>query len=529
MSSSSDPTKIKYDPEITLTTIRSEVTANTLKFDDVNKSYEDNVWMTEFREKYGINVKYLWVADATQYDTKFNLMISSGDIPDFFEVKSVSDLQELMDNGMLADLSSAYAGCASDSAVKNYASLCSDVDFKIAEDDGKLYGIPHFPTGPTNSQMIYLRTDWLKKLGLSEPTSMSDIVNIAKAFAQDDPDGNGVDDTIGLYIPSDPVFDSRMTGIYNSYHAYPGIYIEGSDGNLVAGATTSEMKTALTALHNMYQLNAIPKDYSTIDTNKINEMFTNGKIGLWYGGFADPLIYLQYTKTADPNAVWKTYSIVSNDDDTALVQSQGGVSGYFVASSKCEHPEALLTLMNRFEEIRYCYVDSENEDLTQYQKFCTTADGVQIGNLSPISVGADFFGAGGVQGSDEYNNYFAEKITMDEVTPEVRAVIGYGQDFKDGDNSKWMWDFIYNPSGSIQTINNYYKANSIITNKYLGSLSSNAQKKLSIANAYLVQAATKIISGQEDISSYDAAVDQWNSYGGKDVLNEVNAWYEKYK
>jgi hypothetical protein len=42
---------------------------------------------------------------------------------------------------------------------------------------------------------VNLRKDWLDKLGLEIPKTTDDLYEVAKAFTELDPDGNGVDDT----------------------------------------------------------------------------------------------------------------------------------------------------------------------------------------------------------------------------------------------------------------------------------------------------------------------------------------------
>ena len=49
-----------------------------------------------------------------------------------------------------------------------------------------------------------IRKDWLAKLGLKEPQTVDDLYTIAKAFTEQDPDGNGKKDTYGLIIPKWP-------------------------------------------------------------------------------------------------------------------------------------------------------------------------------------------------------------------------------------------------------------------------------------------------------------------------------------
>ena len=65
----------------------------------------------------------------------------------------------------------------------------------IEYDDGKIYGVFNKFEGGT---LPTVRQDWMEKLNLEEPKTLDDFYNVFKAFKEQDPDGNGKDDTYGL-------------------------------------------------------------------------------------------------------------------------------------------------------------------------------------------------------------------------------------------------------------------------------------------------------------------------------------------
>lgn len=65
-----------------------------------------------------------------------------------------------------------------------------------------------------------VRKDWLDKLGLDVPKTLDDVVEVARAFKNDDPDGNGVDDTWGLGVcneMSDYAGYGTIEGVVNAF------------------------------------------------------------------------------------------------------------------------------------------------------------------------------------------------------------------------------------------------------------------------------------------------------------------------
>ena len=63
--------------------------------------------------------------------------------------------------------------------------------------DGKVYGMAISPN-LTEGQVMLIRQDWLDSLKLEAPTTIDEFENIISAFTNEDPDGNGKNDTYGF-------------------------------------------------------------------------------------------------------------------------------------------------------------------------------------------------------------------------------------------------------------------------------------------------------------------------------------------
>src|SRR5690606_13412446 len=97
----------------------------------------------------------------------------------------------------------------------------NEVAIEAATFKGKLMGIPANGGNLDTAPLLWIRTDWLKKLGLSEPKTMDDLLNIIERFVKDDPDGNNKADTFGLTVNKD-IFGSigGLEGFFNGFGAY---------------------------------------------------------------------------------------------------------------------------------------------------------------------------------------------------------------------------------------------------------------------------------------------------------------------
>ncbi len=503
----------KYDPPITLSTVRAQ--QPTVKFAQ-GDSIENNVWTRAYEKEYGIKLKTLWAVDPTQMEQKMNLTIASGDIPDFFQA-TATQFKQLAEAGLIADMTEAYNKHASD-GVKKLLTEGGDNALKSATIDGKLMAIPFTSPSKEGSQMVYIRTDWLKKLNLPEPKTMDDLLKISEAFTTKDPDDNGKNDTYGLAIDKDFAI---LTGFFNSFHAYAGIHIKDASGKLTYGTIQPEMKNALRKLQEMFKAGQIDPEFGAKNTTKVYETIANGKIGMFYNGPYAGLFPLQAAKDKDPSMEWKAFPLTSVNGTTAKSQVQLGVSGYWVVKKGVKNPEAVLKMLDFWLKT---YYDNKSDDI--YKEFNTSpADNNQVWLLNAVSAYKSF------KNVDESLRIIEAIDTKDlsKLTPEDKGVHEKIQKFQAGDRSNWGWNLIFNKGGSMSVADHYRKNNLYVSNEFITTpLPSMIEKGAALAKMES-EALTKIILGQSSIDEFDKYVEQWKKQGGDEILKDVNEWYLKNK
>ncbi|OZB92119.1 extracellular solute-binding protein [Paenibacillus sp. XY044] len=94
--------------------------------------------------------------------------------------------------------------------------------------DGNLFALPKTePMIGAQTPVLWVRTDWLKKLNLPAPSTWDDVLKISKAFTTKDPDGNGKQDTIGVALSKEIINGyPSANGFFNAYGAFPRIWIK---------------------------------------------------------------------------------------------------------------------------------------------------------------------------------------------------------------------------------------------------------------------------------------------------------------
>ena len=209
---------------------------------------------------------------------------------------------------------------------------------------GKLYGIPKYYD--SQSQWgINIREDWLKALNLEVPETLQDLYDVAKAFVEQDPDGNGVADTLGVSGAKGlPVFQ-MMAGAYDTAF---GNYIILRDGKVTNTLLQPGVKDALIWAKKFVDDGLVDPDVaSTAGTNKM----IAGQVGIMMVTW--PGLWKQYgqdnMKAVNPNAdlcvAGPLASEVGAEPALYPVAAVGGSSFYVLNANLADQPEKLEAVL----------------------------------------------------------------------------------------------------------------------------------------------------------------------------------------
>jgi putative aldouronate transport system substrate-binding protein len=516
----------KYEPGITITT--GKKTRPNIKFAP-GEDYDNNIWMTEYKNQLGITVKADWMVDESQYENKVNLSIASGDIPDTFVTVTPQQEQQLVDAGLVADISDIFDQYASpilQKMVKGDPNL-----YKRVLTNGKLYSIPMMPSVDFKTNVLYIRKDWLEKVNLPAPKTVDELWKVIEAFAKNDPDGDGKADTMGIGFNKELTDDTGIGDIgpmFNIFKAYPHIWIKDASGKLVYGSVQPEMKAALQKMQDMYKQGLIDKEFTVKDQGKVSQDIVSEKLGVEFGVFWSPANPMQDLKNANPKSDWVALDIPSIDGTPAKSNVKLIAVQKLVISKDCKNPEAVIKMVNLAEENLYgsgerttaWYRDvQENpkyKDLNSlhlYPVFAVEPPAFNYQLMKEVTAAVDAKNA--------------DSAPTMEAKFESKGVLDYLQN---GTITNWFWwKLRYGPESGTGVSNARQDEGALMFDEFYGMPGPAGTEK----NATLIklerEAMTKIIMGAAPVSDFDKFVETWKSSGGNDVEKEINEWYEKNK
>jgi putative aldouronate transport system substrate-binding protein len=377
---------------------------------------------------------------------------------------------------------------------------------------------PFTGNGKEATQVIWIRTDWRKKLGLEEPKTMQDVLKLAEAFSTKDPDGNNKDDTYGIAMDKDFSYHS-FTGFLNSYHAYTDVWIKNAQGNIVYGDVQPEMRTALSELQKLYKNGELDKEFPVKDSAKVNEDLAAGKVGITFLDTSAAAGVLQKVKDNNPNAEWDAYPLLSIDSKPAKpqVKSTGPIS-YWVVKKGFKHPEAVLKMIDLFIQSYYLTTD---EKVTQ--TYISSLDGVPNYLLTAAS---SYMPYNNLTTQTNVSSVLEGKKQIADLNPLDRAWYNRIVEFKAGNNAFWGINRVFGINGSRSIAIKYIKDNMLMENEFFVAATPVMTEKMATLEKMRDTTFINIITGSASIDAFDKFVEDWKKTGGNDITKEVNDWYK---
>ncbi|MBB6634285.1 extracellular solute-binding protein [Cohnella thailandensis] len=221
----------------------------------------------------------VWNLENNQYEALLDLKLAQGAIPDLFRIRQPQDLLKYRQQGVLAEIPEEMLNEYAPNLMRAIRENAPDYR-DYGKIDGKYYGIPVInPTNIYRIPVVY-RQDWLDKLHLRVPETLAEFEKVMYAFANEDPDGNGIKDTYGLSIEGMNV----VFGAFGQIVFADQLYFGEKDGKLVIGALEPEMMEALGYLRKWYRDGVVDPEFITGENKggykHLSHSFINGTIGM---------------------------------------------------------------------------------------------------------------------------------------------------------------------------------------------------------------------------------------------------------
>jgi len=509
----------KYPEQLTYT-LGKLSGANNSNLPD-GETYENNAYTRLLNERLNVQNQDVFEAMDEQYTDSVTMVIAQNDLPDVMIVEDLDELQYLVDNDMIADLTDSYNNCMSDTIKNIYGSYGRDI-LDVVTFGGKIMAIPetNISDGPN---LIWLRKDWMDALGLSAPRTLSDVEEIIRQFKEKDPGHNGAGNTVGL------VCDTSLCGgcgysseytldiIFAAYGAFPKQWIYDEDGNVVYGSVQPEAKEALAHIHELYKEGILDQDFLMRTSSNLIELIVDGQCGSFFGPWWAPNNPLMQAVEQNKDAEWQPYLIATEKSGLTSYHAQNPSGKYIVVRKGYEYPEIACKIVSvLFDYLRYN--DRDNQEIVDYYK-----ENVDP-TARPFAINVDYNNALQIC-YGELNHVFAGDKSADDLNvleySYYEACESYLKDAENASAEDWA---AYTSRITACKILNDGRTNKV-ESLYFGETETMVTDWWSLENlesdTYL-----KIVTGESSLDEFDRFVENWYQNGGETITKEVRAEIE---
>lgn len=526
-----DPVHFKFDPPILFSTAVTFQQQTDIDFKP-GENIEDHVHLRWMRDELGLEVSYDFIVpNSEDYETKMRLLLSGNqDLPDvmtafsslandLITAKKVMPLNDLIDKYLTPNLKALY---------EEYPAVLYPVTR-----DGIIYGLPNM-YAMDEGTIMWVREDWLKNVGLEAPTTMEEFEEVMRAFTEDDPDQNGLDDTVGLAVSlKDGPFQwmasaDPIVGMFSDYVAQttdPAQFWHEEDGKLIYGTTHPDQKKFLAKMSEWMEKGYIDPEAGIKDATKAGEMAASGQAGIIFG----PYWMNGYPLSGVPE--FQPYPNPAGPGGQVGRAEKQMVHDYTMFNADFEHPEAVIAYINKLFATNFGKDDPYYDPQFKHG----------------WHEGYDYVE---YEGQIYHNNFDQHGLPQSAWPKPDDPTVTYGIKFPitgapfvpylgDPAFQKFKDDPEAEPNNAMESrvkrsqprqleagLVRISQNATAIHNRFAGPPTKTMLSKSELLTKLESESYLKIIYGDQPIEYFDQFVEEWRANGGEQLIQEVNEWYE---
>jgi putative aldouronate transport system substrate-binding protein len=485
-------------------------------------TYEHNRWTRLIYDRLGIHVDVVFTQDATTdaYSNWMNLLLATGDLPDVVRHDDINWLVQAQAAGHLMDITDVFEREASP-AVQHYRNTYP-LAFQGVTFNNRLYGFPFINDTFHQATYLWLRDDWLEYAGGQPPRTVDEMVEMARLFTNGNPSGTGIN-TFGFGLSRDLLpgggFGS-ISGLIGAFGvpagpAQDGIFYR-RDGRITFSLIQPEVRYALEILRDMFAEGLINPEFVAMDIDAFSAGISEGRYGMMYHrnwGTWFPF-NLSFQSEGVVTRPYPAPSVPGRELRLGIGSNIGGE--YFVISANAPHPEAIIHILNLYNDI---IVDFEDENYfiryweNEQYRLAPIFIGIPTELHAPVVFQANIDGGANVRGMAR--RAWQQVFNFEAGSDAPDAFGTWGQMNTQGEFG-----------GSMSIALNYYRPrNALVENIMAVERPDIWTQNASILQTMMETTFTDIIIGNQPLDAFDTFVDQWLAAGGQATLDAMEILY----
>lgn len=238
---------------------------------------ENNQFWQELESRLNVTLD-VEQSPVASYEEQVAVALAGGDLADLLYLLTndggTAAISQAIQQGAFTDLTDHLSG----DALQGYPNLSRFPQevWDQSKIGGRIYGVPQPFFQSAN--LTFYRDDWAKALGLSAPTNAEEQFAFLQAFREQDPDGDGAQDTWAMGV--------WWAHFINPMFRVPNQWRLNDDGTLTYRIETDEYRLAVAFQRRLWESGMIHPDAPTISQAEFNDLFLGGQTGAMSEGFS---------------------------------------------------------------------------------------------------------------------------------------------------------------------------------------------------------------------------------------------------
>lgn len=441
----------------------------------------DDKVLKAIEEAANVELDIEWVPD-NNYADKLNVAFSTGTFAQAVTVgdNQIDQFKEAIRDGQFWEIG-PY--------LNEYENL-SNLKEAIVENtkvDGKVYSL--YQGRPLSRQGIIYRKDWADNLGIEAPTTIEEFYEMNRAFTEDDPDGNGKDDTIGLADRADLVYGVFKT--IASWHGTPNNWGE-QDGEILPEFMFPEYMDSMNFIKDLRDNGYMNQDFPVTSKEDQQDMVKNGTAGIYVGAMVDILGLYNDAIELNPDLEYDVQNYIEGPSGEFTVWAIPGYNNEILfPKSAIETEEELKAILAFYDKM----MTPELSNLAQWGiegEHYTVEDGFAVVDEDQSKIEREVFPFNMLNiGEPETNGRYESKHTY-EPRQKVEDLILENENH-----------LIHDPTNTLES----------------DTFIRDGERLQEIIN----DATVNYMLGEIDEDGFNKEVEKWKEQGGNDIIAEFNA------
>lgn len=499
----------------------------TIQQDIFVEDYETNYLTNLIEETFDTELEFLVLPiDTNDANSKFSLMVSSGsELPDVVNKTFTNTAAyDYATKGIFLETTPYFTDPEKMPNFLNIPESEREVILNTAKlADGKNYGFPKYQVLQWNESFnrFWVRTPWLEELGLEVPTTTDEFYEVAKAFVNQDPNGNGKKDEIGV-LGATGWGQNPMVFLMNAFtYANPDkSYFAVENEQIVASFTKPEWKEGLEYMNMLVSEGLLDPLTFTQDNTQLKGVLTSDENGVagfvpagsYAGTFASSPITLQKMDLMEP--------ITGPNGEKNAPRNPTTSTTYWYLTKDCKNIDLAIEIADFFYQPNISLSSQAGEEgvdwtqdpeiLSQYEADNATL-GYEVGRVSLI----DIWGIPqNKMWADRNPHYRSLEVGLSAGTNKIGAEA----------------DPFAIPNLTVPYVEMYVPA---FPNEVIYTLPYTPEELEGITNAkvaideFVKNMATAFITGNRPLSDWDSYLDELDKMGLQEYTATTQAAYDR--